>query len=310
VYREVRDTPDRFASLLEKYSDHRDALRGGDVGDWSSQEPTPFYREVAVLSGLELGEVAPPFDSPFGVQIMMRTPSRARQQYATETLMRGFDSGLPDEDANSRAAVLSDLRAVLPRLAEAPQMFGRLQALYCCVGVRTWLEGRGDPVEEALLSQLTPGQFGQQLIVQDGRASIVKRVETAHTNREPVLLDLPEPSAPDVDYLVGTYGGRRMLDAIVERAVAQLALEPETAARLRQLGDHGERLERCGSEEERVAVFREYQDFVEAALGAARFEQYQRIFETYLSERLLRPRASAVFRDPESGLPFAIWPGL
>ena len=189
-------------------------------------------------------------------------------------------------------------------------MFEQLRAAYCCVGVRTWFEGRGDPAEEALLQQLTPGQFGPRLIVDDVRASIVRRVEPLSSHGASVLLELPEPSAPDMDYLVGTYGGPRMLDAAEDRAVLQLGLEPETAATLRQLGEYGERLERCGSEEERLAVFREFQGLVRAALGADRFEQYQQIFQAYLSERLLRTRPDALFRDPDSGLPIAVWPGL
>jgi hypothetical protein len=309
VYAELQREPTRFSQLVEQYSDHRDAVRGGDWGEWSSREPTAFYRELDVLSHLDVGAVAAPIDSPFGVQIIVRTPLRYRRPYAVEAIVRGFNPALAADDVNSRASVLGELEALLPRVARDRPLFAELSARYCCDGVKDWQEGRGDALEESVLAQLELGQVAAELIVERDRASIIRRVEPAEPRPVPVSLELPEPAAPNIDYLVSTYGADPLIPAVEDRVIPQLALEPALVDRLRGLRGYVERIQMATTQEDRLTLFREYQRTLQGLLGQ-RYEQYERLFEGYTAERLLRLRADAKYRDAESGLPIAGWPSL
>ena len=62
VAERARKAPAEFARLVDEYSEHRDARDGGDLGLWSNQEPTYLRREMAILAGLKVGEIAEPID--------------------------------------------------------------------------------------------------------------------------------------------------------------------------------------------------------------------------------------------------------
>jgi hypothetical protein len=86
LYDEARSQPDQFGVLVERHSEHRDAVRGGDMGTWSNDEPVPAPREIELLEHLAPGEMAPPIDSPVGFQIVQRIAERERPQYAMQAL--------------------------------------------------------------------------------------------------------------------------------------------------------------------------------------------------------------------------------
>ena len=69
--------------------EHRDLSRDGDLGTWSSREASPFPREIERLQGLRVGEIAPPIDSPYGFQILLRTSVAERPLYAAARSVAG-----------------------------------------------------------------------------------------------------------------------------------------------------------------------------------------------------------------------------
>src|SRR5690606_19189652 len=62
VFRRVQADPESFERLVTQYSEHCDALQAGDLGSWFTHEPSYIPREVQVLQGLALGEIAAPMD--------------------------------------------------------------------------------------------------------------------------------------------------------------------------------------------------------------------------------------------------------
>lgn len=84
LHERLRDEPEQFASVLDELSEHRDAGWAGDFGRWSTREPTAFPRELEVLRGLRVGEVAPPIDTggtgPSGLLNLCWSCRRRRDQ--------------------------------------------------------------------------------------------------------------------------------------------------------------------------------------------------------------------------------------
>ena len=60
VYEQARTNPEGFSELVARYSEHPDRNEGGDIGSWSTREPTIYPRAVQALEGLKVGEMRPP----------------------------------------------------------------------------------------------------------------------------------------------------------------------------------------------------------------------------------------------------------
>jgi hypothetical protein len=84
----AKATPDAFPRLVDTYSDHVDADRGGDIGTWSTHEAYIHHREVEQIAALADGEISEPIDSAMGFRIFRRKAAAPRSTplrfYATE----------------------------------------------------------------------------------------------------------------------------------------------------------------------------------------------------------------------------------
>jgi hypothetical protein len=310
LHARLEQHPDEFAALVQRYSDHRDALRGGDFGEWSTREVTPWFRELSALRSVAVEHVAPPLDSPFGVEILLRTPRRPRQTFAQASLELDFDPAAQSGAASSAEAARAELERLLARLPADPSLFARERARLCCEAIDTWLEGRGNPIAEAALAGLAPGEIGSVPVqVETFRVSVLQRQLPGAVSFVPALFELPRPEAPDVEWLASTYGDEALLTAVSERASAALALGPDVQERLTR-GGEALRYLRAEGAEAKLAAFQEYQRYVESTLGAQRYASYRQTFAQYLTERLLRVHPLGPARDPDTGLPYSRWPLL
>jgi len=195
IYEQARAQPAEFAQLAAKYSEHRDAVRGGDFGTWSTREPTGYPRELETLEGLALGEVATPIDTAIGIQIIQRVQDQPRQHYATTNIQLDFDPESPDSETVSQSAFLRRANELSAALREEPALFADLQQRFCCGGVLEVISGRERPELEAALAELQPGQIGSQPILDlNLRYLLLKRLE---------LSALPPPIETSFD-LAGT----------------------------------------------------------------------------------------------------------
>jgi parvulin-like peptidyl-prolyl isomerase len=194
VYQKAREAPTSFERLVDEYSDHQDVLRAGDFGSWSTHEVTPVPREIEVLQKLEVGEVAPPMDSRFGVQIIKRTPNRPRQQYAITTVEQRVDPNLPAGDPQSSVVVRQNLEAILEMLRVAPERFSEFQTQYCCTTIEQWEEGRGWAPAEQAIAGLQPGGVSEPVSLSRYQYAIIKRVVPSPTTTARIHFGLPARS--------------------------------------------------------------------------------------------------------------------
>jgi parvulin-like peptidyl-prolyl isomerase len=176
LYETAEREPEQFDALVDEYSEHRDALRGGDFGQWSTHEVTPFPREVEILQHLGVGALHSPIDSLIGLQIIKRTPHRARTVYNMTAIRLRFDPDRSSDARSSKRAVFERAEELARQVAAAPELFSALQAKHCCSGAMSWRAGRRAPALERALDQLEVGQISTQAIEADLWYLIPKRL--------------------------------------------------------------------------------------------------------------------------------------
>ena len=233
IYAQLQRDPARFGELLERYSDHQDASRGGDFGSWSSREATPFPRELEVLRRLRPGEVAPPLDSLFGVQIIQRTAERQRSALASSMLRWHFDPAAPPGSPNAEATVAERARAIARELSARPLAFSDYQQRYCCTGRSDWIAGRGEAPIESELARLTPGQVSPNPLRLRSEYVLVQRLEPELPPSRAAGVELPSPDHVEVESVVAVRG-LRILQRILP-TLERLDLTPGVRAQLARL---------------------------------------------------------------------------
>jgi hypothetical protein len=292
LYERAKERPEEFAQLVEQYSDHRDSARGGDMGTWSTREPTFYPREVELLAGLALGEIAPPLDSPVGFQIIMRVPNRAREHYAMEQLRLTFDPLRPAPDPSSKSAVLEQASALARELRENPTRFAELQKEHCCEYSEDWIEGRGTPALTAALSGLEVGQLATQPVQSESSYVIPRRVEVPAGDHPPTLFELPEPRTPNIVALVKSRDDAFLkgeLQSLGDEVLAGLALPDPLAARVTALHRDEARFVGLTTPEARVGAFNALLSDMKGLLEPSSYPRYLALVDGHF-ERLLLGR--------------------
>ncbi len=314
----LREHPEEFADLVERHSDHRDALRGGDFGEWSTHEPTPFPRELAALAETPVGAVVGPVDTAFGIQLLRRAPLRERTLLSASKLRRSYQPEAPDDSPSSRATVTRELEALMgatPRTDGSAERFTALQARECCVGTSSWWEGRGSPYEERLLAATPPGQIAHELVVDENTATLLWRRSGTPPTAKAVRFDLPAPTAVDLEFWVARQGNGELLTAARRRlSAASTATESgETAtwvARLSELERAMQPIASVAGAPAKRQWVRRMLAAVEEQLGTPLLMRYRRAIVEEIEARLLRGREGLPLRDPGTGLPFLARPHL
>jgi hypothetical protein len=290
VYAEANARPSDFEHLIARYSEHRDALRGGDMGTWSNDEPVPTPRQIEVLENLAPGDIAPPLDSPVGYQILQRVAEPARINYATQVVRLGFNPEAPDEDATSRRSVLATATRLAATLQKRPELFDRLSREYCCETTERWTDGRGSPPLTSALEQLSDRQITPNPVRDAFSFMILKKLAPEAIEKRTTRHDLPSPEAPDVAYLISHYAGDfplRQLESIAIRARAELALDETDATPLMLLHRAEGQFNPSASPAERNASYRKLLADVQRLLGAERYQRYVAIVNSHFEALLL-----------------------
>lgn len=283
--------------LAREYSDHREAVRGGDFGAWSTREATPIPREMEILAALDVGEIHSPIDTPFGVAVLQRVANRPRQSFGMTTVQQNFDSRATAADATSREWVLKNVRGLSDEIAKDPSKFAEFQKAYCCAREEHWVEGRGEAEAEAVLAGLRVGQISREPVALAAAFGIVKRVEPHPVRAPEFSFTLPAPEKPDIPYLVSSGLLRVLLRGFATESAQALGLDPSSASQFIAL------LEGLVSAEEveppeAEAQFAQLQDKVQSLLGAARYQRYLDLLNAHVEKQMLerfssRKRASS-----------------
>lgn len=177
LYHRALAQPGELGRLIDEHSEHRDRVRGGDFGTWSTLEPTDFPREVETLSRLRVGEIAEPIDSAWGIQIIQRVDDPSRERLAMATIDLIYDPGRPAVEPGSRQWARREIDALGAALRRQPEQFAALQQQYCCPGAVEVIAGRHSPAVESTLARLAQGQIAEQPIEElNLRFRIVKRL--------------------------------------------------------------------------------------------------------------------------------------
>ena len=290
IYERAR-SGESFDKLAREYSDHREALRGGDFGAWSTHESTPFPREIDLLAGLEVGEVHPPIDSPFGVEVLQRVVNRPRKAFGMSTVQQSFDPRASKEDPTSRNWVLKNVQALAGEIGKDTAKFTELQKQYCCAKDQQWIEGRGEAEAEAILLRLRPGEIASEPIEMAAAFGVIKRLEPRPRGVQEFSFDLPAPDKPDIRYWVSTGTLSTSFQGFAAETAAALALEPSIANQLAVL--LGALVSMPDApQQERPAQFERLQNDVLALLGPARFQRFLQLLEEHVERELLEDQSS------------------
>jgi hypothetical protein len=293
VYLRARANPAEFSQLVDEFSEHRDAVRGGDFGQWSTRELTPFRQAVEILSQLHVGDVAPPVDSLFGYQIIQRTPKRKRMHYSVSSIKVSFDPTAGDAHPDSRASAYRRLQPILETLRVDPRRFPEFQRQLCCIETESWTQGRGGPLVEQSISLLRPDEVALHVVEEDRTLWILRRLEEGDLPPTTTSFELPNPEHADVEQLVVHSGWLAEFADAWHTAQTALHLTGEDDREFIALHAIEEPMRAAQSEAQRVAIYRDLQRRVGELLGPTAYARYSSAIEEALRARLMAYSASS-----------------
>jgi hypothetical protein len=207
LMRRLRDDPKLFPEFVKKYSDHEDAAYAGDFGAWSTDEPSLFPHAVQALSRLPVGGISDPVDTPFGIQIVRRTDDTSRERVAFDAVRFAYRPDAKQGSTHSRTAVAQRAKAVAEFLRQRPEQFSALQRKHCCTLVESWTVGQRDHELTEMLRHMKVDQVGLIPFERYFEFLIVRRLDATKIPVTPVRFDLPNPTRPDLERLVGRASG-------------------------------------------------------------------------------------------------------
>jgi len=293
LYDRARNEPGAFVRLLRQYSEHRDLSRDGDLGTWSSREASPFPREIERLQGLRVGEIAPPIDSPYGFQILLRTSVAERPLYAAARIQWQSESTpvTPEADAQVREG----LQKIADLLARNPERFEEFQNSACCAGVSdTWQAGRGSAPAEAALARLHIGEIAAAPVREGpGIYALLKRAAPGQWKPAEASLALPAPARPDVMFVMTVIDRLELLEEARSEAITRWSLEPAIAQRLAELQALRAPWQQAQTLEERRDLLMQLRKNLTDLLGPRQSDLYWRLLEQVVERDLLRPGPGA-----------------
>jgi len=306
LYERAKAHPDQFSDLIHEYSEHRDAIDDGDLGEWSTHENSAIPREIEILQGLADWELAPPIEGLFGFEILQRTPNRPRKHFAMEAIQIFFDADEPEDGPLSKTLAAKTIDEIVKTLSQEPSAWERLRRENCCDGLQTWSEGRAPRELASLLEHLTPGEITNRTI--EWNSSFVIAMDMRPDVGPPTILarhDLPAPSVPDVRFLVS--GGldpvkaSKVLRGVCEDIAAALHLPSQEARSLQDL--HGLNSIQSPansyipvSSDERWSQFERILRQVEEQFGPAGAVRYQEALKRRLEAAVLSTDSNQILR--------------
>ncbi|HTV25308.1 MAG TPA: peptidylprolyl isomerase [Polyangiaceae bacterium] len=290
LYERARRHPLEFTALVERYSEHVDAEVGGDIGAWSTREPLAPTVELDALAQLQVGGVAPPVDTFLGMQILMRTAARERQEFAHDGVEVFFDPRAPAGDPDSEAVRREQALEIAQSIHRSPAMFDTFRRDFCCLEAQRWREGRREKSIQAGLSLLQLGEIGSSPVRTVSSYLIMRRLDPETIEPPPaVRLELPSDIAPDVDSFLGQRLDQASAEEVVRRlgplAADALSLEGERRTRLLTL--HEFRAGLGATTDERVSAVAQLARETATLLTSAEQQQYRALAVQLLEQALL-----------------------
>jgi hypothetical protein len=297
VYRQALAEPDRFAALVERYSEHRDAVAEGDFGAWSTREPNPYPPRVWRARQLAVGSIAAPVETHLGFEIIQRTPERVRSRYRAALLV--FPVGEVNveapktPDAAARASALERARAALELFGAEPARFDGYDAQSQVVD---WEEGRENHELTAALAKLQPGRITPAPVDTEDGIVIARRLELQPQSAQEFESELPAPNERQLAECLAAQASASalFLESFGPKAARELSLGPAKAERLASL-HRGSGVGDNESAEGRKRRFGELFEHVRELLGADLYLRYQVVLAREAAAKLLPGSANDRF---------------
>jgi hypothetical protein len=180
-----------FEQLIERYSEGDDIALGGDLGTWSTREPSLEPSAIEALAQLPLGGV---FDgvieSGAGFSILQRTPPRAPTTLGADLALFGFDRA----NADGALAAARDLIKGAQRDPEAIRRHTGAAATH-------FVDGHYEPLLTAALRKLALGEVCKTPLQLDGAYAVFRRVASGPRPELPFSYELPTPKVASLTLL-------------------------------------------------------------------------------------------------------------
>lgn len=289
VYAQARSDPRRFAELVNRYSEHRDAVVAGDFGAWSTREPIAFAPRMTRLRELDVGEVGAPIETHLGFEIVQRTAPRPRAQFRARLLVYpppALGTKPPNGDG-AEPDLLAEANALVKSLGGDPARFEQLAANAAVV---QWEDGRGIPGLSLLLPALRPGEVASSAVHSEHGPVIAQRLEPVPVVAKQFATELPAPEQPDVVRFLGGLSAsdaEGFLRATAEHTRATLALTDAAAERLRNVHELRGRLDDNTLPEARVALYHGILEDTRQLLPADLYARYRAALNEHVRDILL-----------------------
>jgi hypothetical protein len=206
-----------FERLVAAYSEHVDAAQGGDLGLWTSREPTGIPRERELLLRARVGEVLDPVDTIFGYVVLQRTDAAEREQFAMQAVRIPFVPGEPSSHPGSEQNMRALAAAIARQVRKHSSLLPSLQEKYGSERTERWSRGRGPFGVAAVVERLAIGEVAKQPVKFLHSYLIVQRVVPLDGAAVDPRFELPAPPRPDVPFFV-EHGGAEWLSALFARA--------------------------------------------------------------------------------------------
>lgn len=281
-----------FADLVAQYSEHGDFVRGGDIGSWSTREPTDYPREVEELSKLSVNQISSPLDSPVGFEVLQRTENHPRRTFAAEQIRVPFVPGLSSSDFNSEARALATARMLIDEVQQRPERFKELQDEQGGQLRQQWVDGRGSPLLTNAVEQLETGSIGLEPVRLRDSYVVIRRLAPEPTRSFKILYDLPQPLKPNIGFLLRIHGPEfavAELTAVAGEAEGSLDLDAGRGQLLRNLHQNRENFSKMQPWDIDNPVYQSFLSQVERLLSAEQYRKYLQLLDTHF-ERLLLDR--------------------
>jgi parvulin-like peptidyl-prolyl isomerase len=288
IYRQAEAHPERFAELVQRHSEHRDAIADGDFGDWSTREASAFPPRTKRLGELAVGQVGRPIETHLGFEIIERTAPRPRTLYRAAVLrfpVFSIDGDAPaPPSATQRADALREAEAMAQRLSRDPAAFDALDT-----DVVQWEEGRANPDLARALSQLSPGQITVSPVDSEDGFLIAQRLEPEPVASARFESELPEPEPADLHRLLASLPPRdalTFLRAFAATVAGELSLDRATAERLDGFHRFAGSSDPGSRSEARLEQLIDLFDRTHGLLGNDRYAHYQAALSREAAARL------------------------
>jgi hypothetical protein len=295
IHERLRGEPGAFAELVDKSSDGSSRLIAGNIGPWSTTDPGDDGRVVALLSRLQVGQIAKPLDTPLGFRILQRIEAGSPRKYAVRQIAVHYDGAAAGGNHGfTREEALARLATVSAALRRAPELFDDFARDLCCKETLAWQGARGDPRVITALERARVGQLvGPIEFPESRKIALYLRLDTEADlyRHRAVDATVPAPRTPDIDDFLFHADGSPLAHVVTDLSqnleFAGGSEENRRALRFEMKALAG-RLASAGSGQERVNAVRETRAAVYKLLPVHGFTKFMDGVNDYLSEVIMR----------------------